>query len=285
MLRQFDEVLARGRLAAGEMDLQHADLGEFCQNLLPFLGRELAAGAVELDRVGAIGTLQRAAMRELREHRKRNAKGLRGGARFQRGQSVGARRLDVGGISAHGVFSRASVKKPLSARSCSMATTSVAMASRGAAYLATSRSTTSATRRWPSQSCSTSTAISSGASTRSGARITQTFRVSSNFSLACRGSTGRLVSLTLMLRLAIDLALRNECTRRNVALDIGVVERVELHPQHVGLEDQRIADGLALFLRLRVLLHELQRKPRVARRLGQAAAEIAHDVGVYEVVV
>ncbi len=59
----------------------------------------------------------------------------------------------------------------------------------------------SATLRTPSQSCSTSTAISSGASTRSGARITQTCRVSSNFSLACRGNTGRLASLTLMLRL------------------------------------------------------------------------------------
>ena len=33
---QFDQVLARGRLAAGEMDLQHADLGEFGQYLLPF---------------------------------------------------------------------------------------------------------------------------------------------------------------------------------------------------------------------------------------------------------
>jgi hypothetical protein len=43
--------------------------------------------------------------------------------------------------------------------------------------------------------------MSSGASTRSGARITQRCRVSSNFSFACRGSTGRLASLTLMLRL------------------------------------------------------------------------------------
>src|SRR5258708_3651657 len=59
------------------------------------------------------------------------------------------------------------------------------------------------TLRTPSQSCSTSTAISSGASTRSGARITQTCRVSSNFSLAWRGSTGRLASLTLMLRPAM----------------------------------------------------------------------------------
>src|SRR5262249_40912305 len=140
-------------------------------------------------------------------------------------------------------------------------------------------------RRWPSQSCRTSTAISSGASTRSGARITQTFRVSSNFSLACRGSMARLASLTLMLRPTIDLAFRDERARRNVALDIGMVERVELHPQHVGLEDQRVADGFALSLRLRILLDVLQRKAGITRRLRQAAAEIAHDVGVHEIIV
>ena len=81
-----------------------------------------------------------------------------------------------------------------------MAMTSVAIAPRSAAYFSASWSMIAATLRTPSQSCSTSTAISSGASTRSGARITQTCRVSSNFSRACRGSTGRLASLTLMLR-------------------------------------------------------------------------------------
>src|SRR5271154_7099180 len=103
----------------------------------------------------------------------------------------------------------------------------------------------SATLRAPSQSFSTSTAISSGASTRSGARITQTCRVSSNLSLACRGRTGRLISLTLIWRgpaIGSSLSgLRNqslgheslgyERARRDVALDIGVIQRVELHPQ------------------------------------------------------
>ena len=92
VLHQFDEILARGRLAAGEMDLQHADLGELGENLLPFLGGQLSAGAVEFDRIGAIGALQRAAVRQFREHRKRNAKGLGGRARFQRRQPVGGRR-------------------------------------------------------------------------------------------------------------------------------------------------------------------------------------------------
>ena len=94
VLHQFDQILARGRLAAGEMDLQHADLGELGQNLLPFLGRELAAAALELDRVGAIGALQRAAMRELGQHRERNAKGLR------RRAALLQHREPVGGSSA-----------------------------------------------------------------------------------------------------------------------------------------------------------------------------------------
>ena len=77
VLHQFDQILARGRLAAREMDLQHADFGELAQNLLPFLGRQFAAAAVELDRVGAIGALQRAAVRQFGEHRERNAERLR----------------------------------------------------------------------------------------------------------------------------------------------------------------------------------------------------------------
>src|SRR5215472_1511361 len=148
----------------------------------------------------------------------------------------------------------------------------------------------SATLHTPSQSCSTSTAISSGASTRSGARINQTFRVSSNFSLAWRGSTGRLASLTMIWRepamvQPVLIVFGHEGARRNMAVDIGVIERIELHPQHVGLEDQRVADEFALLRRGGVLLHVLKRKASVARRLLQATAEIAHDVGVDEVVV
>src|SRR6478672_7685595 len=143
------------------------------------------------------------------------------------------------------------------------------------------------TLRSPSQSCKTSTAIWSGASTRSGARITQTSRVASNFNLACRGSFGRLCSLTLMLRLAIASSARfgHEGPRRNVAVDIGMIERVELHPQHVGLEDQRVADRLALGRCRCVLLDIIKRKAGVARRLRQPPLEIAHDVGIDEVVV
>src|SRR3954469_18219159 len=146
-------------------------------------------------------------MGELGQHGEGDAVGLGDGAApFEHGEPVLAIGAQFGlGQIAHDVVSRTSVRKPLSARSCSIATTSVAITSRGAAYFATSSSMMAATLRAPSHSFSTSTAISSGASTRSGARITQTCRVSSNFSLACRGNFGRLASLTLMLRLkAID---------------------------------------------------------------------------------
>src|SRR5882724_11247773 len=152
----------------------------------------------------------------------------------------------------------------------------------------------SATLRTPSQRCSTSTAISSGASTRSGARITQTCRVSSNLSLAWRGKTGRLSSLTLIWRgPAIGStaafgqrgARGHEGARRDMALDIGVVQRVELHPEHVGLEDQRVADRGALLRRGGVFPDIFERKASIARRLLQAAAEIAHDVRIDEIIV
>src|SRR5579871_6251170 len=197
---EFDQILARGRLATGEMNLQHADFGELGEHLFPFLGGEFAARAVELDRIRAIGALQGTAVGDLGKHRQGNPESLRRrAAGFQRGEAVTGGGFVIGG-HAHEVFSRASVRKPLSARSCSMPMTSVAIASRGAAYLAESWSTISATLRTPSHSCSTSTAISSGASTRSGARTTQTCRVSSNFSLVWRGNFGRLASLTVMLR-------------------------------------------------------------------------------------
>src|SRR5665647_335941 len=162
------------------MDLQHADFGKLREHFFPFLGRKLGSAAVELDRVGAIGTLQRAAMRQFGEHRQRNAE------RFGRRTATLQHREPVGGVAgcdmgiddlvindmgicqcrAHGVLSRASVKNPLSARSCSMAMTSVAIAPRSAAYFAASWSIIDSTLRTPSHSCSTSTAISSGAGTR-----------------------------------------------------------------------------------------------------------------------
>src|SRR3984957_17690865 len=138
------------------MDLQPADFDEFGQDLLPFLGGQFAAAAIEFHRIGTIGALQRTAMRQLGEHRERNAEGLRcRAAGFQHRKPVGGifrRDAGVGKGRAHDVFSRASVRNPLSARSCSMAMTSVAIALRSAAYFSASMSIMAVTLRTPSQS-------------------------------------------------------------------------------------------------------------------------------------
>src|SRR5258706_5418687 len=140
MLHKFDQVLARSGLTAGEMDLQHADFSDLGEHLLPFRRRQLTAAAFQLDRIRAIGTLQRTAMCYFRKHRERNAESLGGrAALLQHRKPVrgsAGRRVGISKCRTHEVFSRASVKKPLSARSCSMAMTSAAMVSRLAAYLA-----------------------------------------------------------------------------------------------------------------------------------------------------
>src|SRR5467141_2883101 len=97
------------------MDLQHANFRKLGEDLLPFLGCQLAAAALELDRIGAIGALQGAAMRQFGEYREP----VRG---------IAGRHAGICQRWAHGVFSRASVRNPLSARSCSMAMTSAPIA-------------------------------------------------------------------------------------------------------------------------------------------------------------
>ena len=126
VLHQFGQILACGRLAAGEMDLQHADFGKLGQNLLPFLGRRARfrrgrARPGSSNRgiaAGSGGSVRQAPQAEC--HRFRGE---------PRASSVASPSAPVTLMSvdsrAHDVFSRASVRKPLSARSCSMATTSV----------------------------------------------------------------------------------------------------------------------------------------------------------------
>jgi len=142
VLDKLDQILARGGFAAGEMDLQHADFGQLGEHLLPFLGRQFAAAALQFDRVGAIRTLQRTAMGQFGEHRERNAEGFRGrAALLQHREPVGGIAGGHAGICerwTHEVLSRASVRNPLSARSCSMAMTSVAIAARSAVYFSAS---------------------------------------------------------------------------------------------------------------------------------------------------
>jgi hypothetical protein len=92
----------------------NADFGELGQYFLPFLGRQFAAAAVEFERIGTIRALQRTAMRQLSQHRERDAKGFRRRtAAFEHREPVMRRRLAIGEKVAHDVFSRASVKKTL----------------------------------------------------------------------------------------------------------------------------------------------------------------------------
>ena len=116
MLDQFDQVLARGRLAAGEMDLQHADLGEFGQHLLPFLRRQVRC---RRDRArpdwsnrgiaaGSDGSARRARRAECRTS-PRSSGALSSTAR----PSPGSAGLPVGEHFVHDVFSRASRQKSL----------------------------------------------------------------------------------------------------------------------------------------------------------------------------
>src|SRR5260370_17330590 len=128
MLDKFDQILARGGSTAGGMDLQQVDFSELRERLLPFLGRQFAAATLQFDGVGAIGALQRTAMCYLRKHRERNPKSLRRRAALLQHRKpvtgVAGRCAGIDKRRTHGVFSRASVKNPFSASSCSMAITS-----------------------------------------------------------------------------------------------------------------------------------------------------------------
>ena len=137
---QLFQILARCRLASGKMNLKHADVREFTQHALPFVRAQFRTAALKLHRVRAIRALQRAAMRHLRQHGKRNAERLRLRlALFQHRQPisrVGMNRRSVGERRAHDFLSCASARNPLSARSFSIAITSVPISPRSAVYLA-----------------------------------------------------------------------------------------------------------------------------------------------------
>ena len=63
------QVAPRGGLAARQMHLQDAHLGGLTKGIGPFRRRQLALHPRQLDRVRAIGTGQRTAMRQLGQHR------------------------------------------------------------------------------------------------------------------------------------------------------------------------------------------------------------------------
>ncbi len=71
MTHEFAEIPAGRRLAAGEVHLESAEIGHLVEDAPPGIGVELVSRAIELKRIGAVGALQRAAMRQLREEGKR----------------------------------------------------------------------------------------------------------------------------------------------------------------------------------------------------------------------
>ena len=69
--RDFDKVAPRTRLAAGEMNLQYAEGSRLAEDPGPSLRIELVGARIKCNRVGAIRTAKRAAMRQLGEKTER----------------------------------------------------------------------------------------------------------------------------------------------------------------------------------------------------------------------
>ncbi len=75
---QIHKVSARCRFTAGKMHLKRADVGRLGEHVAPLRGRQLALYAGKPDRIGAIRTLQRTPMGQLRKNSKRRFDGDRG---------------------------------------------------------------------------------------------------------------------------------------------------------------------------------------------------------------
>jgi hypothetical protein len=75
MVHDLDEVAAAGRLAAREMDVEDPERGRLRQNPFPGLRVEFAIASLKLERVRAIRTAERAAMRQFRQDSKRRRDG------------------------------------------------------------------------------------------------------------------------------------------------------------------------------------------------------------------
>ena len=71
MRRELLQVLPHERLAAGEAELEHAELARLGEDPLPVLGGDLALGPDQLERIGAVGAVERTAMGQLRQQRGR----------------------------------------------------------------------------------------------------------------------------------------------------------------------------------------------------------------------
>ena len=83
-------------------------------------------------------------------------------------------------------------------------------------------------------------------------------------------------ALLLLARRALSLAWLKH-TEWYVAIDIGVLQCVELHPQDVRLEHQGTTDGVPLGCGLGVVPDIAERKAGIARRLHEALAMTSSD--------
>src|SRR5262245_60607703 len=124
----------------------------------------------------------------------------------------------------------------------------------------------------PSRSCRISTACSSGSNSRSGASMTQHCRASSKRNTTCGATRRTLWAETISLSMAS--ARHERAGRDQPGLDIGEIERIELCPQHVTLEVERVQHRLLLGPGARVLLDVGQCKVHVLRRLGEPRREV-----------
>jgi hypothetical protein len=63
--RDGREIAPRARLTAGQMHLQYAERGGLCKYACPSLRVELVGSRIERQRIGAVRTAQRTAVRQL----------------------------------------------------------------------------------------------------------------------------------------------------------------------------------------------------------------------------
>ena len=72
MRSQFLEILSQQRLATGKSELKDAEFTSLGEDSFPIISGQLGLGPDQLQRVGAIGAMERTPMGQLRQERGRN---------------------------------------------------------------------------------------------------------------------------------------------------------------------------------------------------------------------
>ena len=236
---QHLQIAAHGRFAAGEMQLQHAERRRLVEHAKPGFGVQFAAGALQVQRVGAIGALQRAAMRQFGNQPQRRL----------------------------GAFAGQSRIAPRSARSCSRPATSRASTSRGASNRAARASMMAPSAALPVDQPQNLHRVC--------VRHEQPFRgqhhpavahaIEAEFHAAAKRRDARL-------RRSCPVVGHEGAGRNEAGGDIGVMQRIELRPQDIAFERSAASTAACCSSRACVRAHIGQRE--IARRAapGSAAA-------------